>query len=319
MKRVILAVFLAIFAFALVACNSSDKGSENTETAETEGAEEAGTIRVEHELDSTEVKKNPQNVVVFDFGILDTLDTLGVDIAGLPQMNVPSYLEKYSSSDYENLGSLKEPDFEKIAQIGPELIIISTRQAEIYDQFAEIAPTIFIAHDTTNYVESFKENTILLAEIFGKEAEVEQHLADIDAKVADVKAKAEETGYKGLIVLANDDKISAYGPGSRFGLIHDDLGVAAADDGIEVSQHGMNVSFEYVADQNPDILFVIDRSAAIGEGASAEELVENPLVERTEAFKNERIAYLDPEYWYLASGGLQSMMKMVEEIEASLE
>ena len=58
--------------------------------------------------------KNPEKVVVFDFGILDTLDELGIEVAGLPQTNVPSYLSKYEDSKYANLGSLKEPDFEAI-------------------------------------------------------------------------------------------------------------------------------------------------------------------------------------------------------------
>ncbi len=60
------------------------------------------------------VKKNPEKVVVFDFGILDTLDELGIEVAGLPQANIPSYLSKYEDEKYANLGSLKEPDFEAI-------------------------------------------------------------------------------------------------------------------------------------------------------------------------------------------------------------
>ena len=34
------------------------------------------------------VTKNPEKVVVFDFGMLDTLDELGIEVAGLPQANV---------------------------------------------------------------------------------------------------------------------------------------------------------------------------------------------------------------------------------------
>ena len=60
------------------------------------------------------MKKNPEKVVVFDFGMLDTLDELGVEVAGLPQANVPAYLSKYEDAKYANVGSLKEPDFEAI-------------------------------------------------------------------------------------------------------------------------------------------------------------------------------------------------------------
>src|SRR5699024_8679643 len=164
------------------------------------------TITVKHELGETEVPKNPENVVVFDFGTLDTLDQLGIDVTGVPQATIPSYLEKYGSEDYENVGSLKEPDFEKIAEIDPDLIIISSRQADIYDQFAEIAPTVYLGIDTTRYMDSFKENATTIGEIFDKEEEVEEELAAIDENIEALQEKAEADGENALIILANDDK-----------------------------------------------------------------------------------------------------------------
>ena len=68
-------------------------------------------------------------------------------MAGLPRANVPGYLSKYDDDKYVNLGSLKEPDFEAIHAMKPDVIFISTRQADLYDQFAEIAPTIYIGLD----------------------------------------------------------------------------------------------------------------------------------------------------------------------------
>lgn len=311
MKRVIYGFFVLVLVLVAVGCSTNDG-----ETSSDEATNE--TITIEHELGTTEVTKNPENVVVFDFGILDTLDELGIEVAGIPQMNIPSYLEKYAGDDYENVGSLKEPDFEKIAEINPELIVISARQAELIDQFEEIAPTVYLGLDTTRYLESFKENMAVVAELFDKEAEMEEQLAAIDEEIEATKEEAEALGENALIVLANDDKISAYGPSSRFGIIHDVLGVEPVDEGIEVSTHGMNVSFEYVADVNPGILYVIDRSAAIGEGDVAKQLIENPLVERTDAYKNDRIYYLDPDFWYLSGGGLQSVSAMIDEIAESL-
>src|SRR5699024_11619578 len=97
--------------------------------------------------------------------------------------------------------------------------------------------------------------------------------------------KAEEADKSGLIVLANDDKISAYGPSSRFGLIHDVFGVKPVDEDIEASTHGMNVSFEYVTEQDPDLLYVIDRGAAIGEKSAAENVGENQMKEKKKDYK----------------------------------
>src|SRR5699024_3727261 len=122
----------------------------------------------------------------------------------------------------------------------------------------------------------------------------------------------------GLIFLANDDKISAYGPSSRFGLIHDVFVVKPIDEDIEASTHCMNVTFEYVSEADPDILYVVDRGAAIGEESSTKVFVENKLMENTKAYKEDNIVYLNPEYWYLSGGGLESVAEMVKEIDESL-
>lgn len=317
MKNLKYLFVIGLVLIIVAACGSSNS-DDKEETEEAEDKEDT-TVVVEHELGETEVEKNPEKVVVFDFGTLDSLDELGVEVTGVAQSNIPSYLDKYESDDYENIGSLKEPDFEKIAEIDPDLILISGRQADLYDQLEELAPTIYLGVDTTRYMDSFKENAHVLGEIFDKEDEVNTKLDEIDEKIATIKEHAEESGKDALIILANDDKISAYGPQSRFGIIHDVFGIPAVDEGIEVSTHGQNVSFEYVVEQDPDLLYVIDRSAAIGEESAAGTIVENVLMEKTKAMKNDDIHYLAPDYWYLSGGGLISVTEMINEIDESLQ
>lgn len=329
MKKFTLTILMGLLILFLAACGSdnedTDTGNNDAANAdnETEETEEAGTVTVEHELDTTEVPKNPENVIVFDFGIVDSLDKLGVDIAGIAKAGtVPSYLEKYAGDDYADIGSLKEPDFEKISEIDPDLIIISGRQAALYDQLTELAPTIHLGVDNENYMESFKSNMEVLGQIFDKEDEIATELTAIEESITGLKEKAEASDDKALIILANDDKISAYGQKSRFGIIHDVFGVAAADEGIDASTHGMNVTFEYVMETNPDILYVIDRGAVVTSGEAeggAKQLVENELVENTNAYKNDNIYYLDPEYWYLSGGGLTSVSEMVKQIDESIQ
>lgn len=318
MKKLTMMLLLAAVMVVLAACGSKEKEVGKTSGADTNEA--SATISIEHELSTSpvEVPKNPEKVVVFDFGTLDTMDDLGIEVAGLPRANVPGYLSKYDDDKYVNLGSLKEPDFEALHAMKPDVIFISTRQAELYDQFAEIAPTIYVGLDYTHYMDSFKHNAEMIGEIFGKEDKVKSELADIDEKIAAINEKASSSSSKALLVLASEGKVSAYGPNSRFGLIHDVLGYKAADEKIEISTHGQNISFEYIAEKNPDVLFVIDRDAAVGNGASAKDSVENDLVKKTEAYKNNKIIYLNGEYWYLSGGGLLSMKEMIKEVEAGL-
>lgn len=318
-KKLLLFLLVTIMAIFMAACSSDSSTEEKSSASADKNATEE--ITVKHFLGETTVQKNPEKVVVFDFGILDTLDKLGIEAAGLPKDNLPAYLkEKYSHDKYVNTGGLKEPDFEAINEIQPDLIIISARQQDLYEDFKEIAPTIYLGVDTANFIESFKENTTIIGEIFGKEKEVETELAAIDKDINALKDKAAKNSKNALVILANEGKISAFGPASRFGLIHDEFGVQPADKGIEVSQHGQSISSEYIVEIDPDYLFVVDRGAVVEGGeSSAKQVVENELVQGTKAYKEGNIVYLDPNYWYLSGGGLMSTAEMVKEIEKGLK
>lgn len=320
MKKISIALMMFALMALLVACGTKEENPSEKSTGDNKEVEtaESESITIKHELGETTIKKNPEKVVVFDFGVLDTLDELGVEVAGLPQSNIPSYLSKYEDEKYANLGSLKEPDFEAIHALKPDVIFISGRQSGMYKELSEIAPTIYVGVDTTKYMESFKGNMNMVAEIFGKEEEMKAELAEIDAQITAIKEKTSTNDGKALIVLGNEGKVSAYGKSSRFGIIHDVFGFKAADENLEISTHGQSITFEYILETNPDTLFVIDRDAAVGGDASAKDSIENELVKKTNAYKNGKIFYLDPDYWYLSGGGLLSMKEMIKEIEAAM-
>ncbi|WP_371176308.1 siderophore ABC transporter substrate-binding protein [Bacillus atrophaeus] len=316
MKKFALLLIALVTAVVISACgnqSSDSKGSENKKDQ----------ITVKHDLDKngTKVTKNPKKVVVFNFGILDTLDKLGLQgsVAGLPKNSLPDYLSSYKNDKYADVGSLKEPDFEKVADLDPDLIIISGRQSDSYKEFSKIAPTIYLDIDSAKYMESFKSNTETIGKIFNKEDEVKSQLAKIDDSISDVKKTAKKVNKKGLVIMANDGKISAFGPKSRYGLIHDVFGVTPADQNIEASTHGQSVSYEYISKTNPDYLFVVDRGTAIGETSSTKQVVENDYVKKVNAVKNDHVVYLDSATWYLSGGGLESMAQMIKEVKDGLE
>ena len=122
-----LSLFIISILFVLIAAACGSSNSSEQANASEEPKKESEEITITHKLGEVTFNKNPEKVVVFDFGTLDTLDKLGVEVAGLPKENIPQYLSKYEDEKYENTGSLKEPDFEKIHEIGPDLIIISGR------------------------------------------------------------------------------------------------------------------------------------------------------------------------------------------------
>ncbi|MEQ9635670.1 MAG: ABC transporter substrate-binding protein [Devosia marina] len=276
----------------------------------------AQEFTVTHAQGETTLPGVPQKVVSFDFAAIETLEAIGVNIAGLPGSNLPAHLGKYASDDYAKVGSLFEPDYEALAALEPDLIIVAGRSSGAYKELAKIAPTVDLSNDWADFYGSIQANADIVGQLFDKEAEIDALQAETDAKVEAAKAAAADAG-KGLIVLTSGAEVSAYGPGSRFGFIHDTLGVAPVIEDVEAATHGDAISFEFILEANPDMLFVIDRDAATGSGAAAA-ILDNELVAETTAWKNGDVVYIDPVRAYIVNGGLISFGIMADQVAEAL-
>ncbi|MDB7086249.1 siderophore ABC transporter substrate-binding protein [Enterococcus mundtii] len=317
MKKIVLG-FLVLASLGLAACGNNEAQTSETTASSTVATDTMLTVK-DSNGESVEVQQNPEKVVVFDNGSLDTLDALGVGdkVVGAATKNLPAYLEKYQ--EVESAGGIKEPDLEKINEMQPDLIIISGRQSDYQEQLSQIAPTLYLAMDAEKPWESMRENVTTLAKIFDKEKEAEEKLTDLTKQIDEVKEKASALDQTALVTLVNEGQLSAYGSGSRFGLVHDLFGFKQADDQIEASTHGQSVSYEYVLEKNPGILFVIDRTKAIGGDTSNDNVAANELVAQTDAGKNDQVISLQPDVWYLSGGGLESMNLMIEDVNQALK
>ncbi|MBP0437886.1 siderophore ABC transporter substrate-binding protein [Tianweitania sediminis] len=278
----------------------------------------AEEITITHAQGETTLPARPDKVLVFDVASLDTLDALGVEVQGVPTAKYPQHLAKFGTDDYSKVGSLFEPDYEAVSAAEPDLIIVGGRSSPKYNDLAKLAPTIDLTVDQDDFVASAKDNVRTLAKIFGKEAEADAKLQALDASIKVARDAAADAG-KGLIVLTTGGKMSAYGPGSRFGVLYSDYGVQPARTDLDTANHGQAASFELILETNPDWLFVIDRDAAIGrEGEAAAQFLDNELVAQTTAWKEDQVVYLNSANWYLVGGGLTAMQQNADQIAKAL-
>lgn len=300
---------------------SSSSGAPAASASENASAttDENGAVTVKHAQGTTELKSTPKRIAVLDYAALDTIDALDGSVVAVPKKTLPDELKKYSAEKYVNAGSLKEPDLEKLRAAKPDLIVISGRAAPKYKELAKIAPTVDVTQPGKSIVADFKAQTNTLGTILGKKDEVAAKAQGIDADVAALKKKGQGAGT-GLVVMVSGGKLSAFGEGSRFGMIHSDFGIKQAVDGLKQDRHGQAVSFEFVNQAKPDHIFVIDRDSATGEsGKSAKAVMDNALVKATPAGKNGKIHYLDGADWYLVSNGINTLPRMIDEVSTSLD
>jgi ABC-type enterochelin transport system, periplasmic component len=157
-----------------------------------------------------------------------------------------------------------------------------------------------------------------LAEVFGEEDAVADRLAALDQRVSRGEGGR---GGRGGRALRDDQRRRGQrlrpGDPVRSGLRR--AGADPHDEGLTAADHGDAISFEYIAEKDPDILLVLDRDAAIGEsGTAAQQVLDNELVRGTTAWENDDVHYLDSSVWYIAPNGLPSVEQMVEEVGAAV-
>ncbi|WP_244244555.1 siderophore ABC transporter substrate-binding protein [Marinilactibacillus kalidii] len=311
---------LSLMTVGLLSACSGEAADENDELSSNSLDVEEIAV-TDSNGEKVEVPVEPERVVIFDMGLLDTFVELDESdrVVGAATQSLPSYLEQVDQSTIHSVGSLKEPDLEAIYALEPDLILISGRQLDFLDELNEIAPTLYLSVDLTNYWDSFEKNMLTVGQILNKEDQVELNIKEISDEVAELKQSAQNTEMTALVTILNEGSLSAFGENSRYGMLYDVFGFEPIDNSIEASTHGQSVSFEYVLQEDPDLLFVVDRTKAIGGDTSESDLSANPVIKETLSYKNNQIIYLDPELWYLSGGGLQSMNLMIDELKTQVD
>lgn len=281
------------------------------------------SIKVHHAKGEATLQIQPTKTAVFDLPTLDNMQALGIQASAVANSRFPDFLAAYNEESIPRVGSLFEPDHEALGKVAPDLIFVGGRSSAKFDDVLKIAPTLDMSVDSQSPLKSIERNVNTLGKLFGKEPQATASLQKLNASVDALKAKSAKAG-NAMLILSIGDKASAFGPGSRFGLIYDVFGFtpnSAVKDLSTTDRHPFKL--EDIAKADPDWLFVIDRHAATGSNSdkpSSKEILEKSIIGQTRAAKNNQIVYVDPYNWYiLGSAGLTSMQQNIEQISAALD
>lgn len=302
MSRYCVGVVWLAAVLALAACSggAGDSGSS--------GGEDTGPEArvIEHAMGSTEIPGTPEKVVVLDTGELDSAMTLGVTPVGSVEavegLGYPSYLE--GTDSIENVGTIEQPNLEKIATLEPDLILSSKlRHEKIYDQLSEIAPTVFT--ETTGV--TWKENFDLHAEALNKTDEAEQVKMEYQERIDEFQGAVGEDPPEVSVVrfLPGDTRI--YQKESFIGTILQDAGLPRPKSQDVEDFAILNASQEFIPKMSGDVIFTTVYGPE--KDSTLEEITSDPLWQQLEAVQQGRVYEVSDDLWmlgigYTAAGGV---------------
>ena len=317
MKKINLLYLLAILAIisGLLLYYLPDMTSgHNAESNKTSQTFKEKTIV--HDFGTTELKKAPKRIVILDNLYGEILDPLDITPVGATTGQADSqefstlFKKQYKDAKVVSVGWQGNPDLDKIAELKPDLILMTGEQEDLYDELSEIAPTVGYQINTDENWD-YHETSLKVAEIFDKRDEMKKDLDRLDAREAvfaeNVKAKFGNQKLMYLRVTDNDIRYYAYG---HFGYLYDTYKFNRAetfnpDDMFQV------IDPDKLKDINPDLLIV---------QADSQELLDNklkntPVWTSLKAVQNNKVIYADYSTYMLGFGivSQEAIMKQISD------
>ncbi len=317
MKKINLLYLLAILAIisGLLLYYLPDMTSgHNAESNQTSQTFKEKTIV--HDFGTTELKKAPKRIVILDNLYGEILDPLDITPVGATTGQADSqefstlFKKQYKDAKVVSVGWQGNPDLDKIAELKPDLILMTGEQEDLYEELSEIAPTVGYQINTDENWD-YHETSLKVAEIFDKRDEMKKDLDRLDAREAvfaeNVKAKFGDQKLMYLRVTDNDIRYYAYG---HFGYLYDTYHFNRAetfnpDDMFQV------IDPDKLKDINPDLLIV---------QADSQELLDNklkntPVWTSLKAVQNNKVIYADYSTYMLGFGivSQEAIMKQISD------
>lgn len=320
-KKFLFISFIALFMLILAACGEKKAVEEesSTDTPKEESTNENGTRTIEYLGESYEVPEKVERIVVTgameameDMVVLDVHPVGAIAIGG-------KFPELYASvtDKAESIGEKIKPNFEKILELNPDVILGSTKfPEEVQSKLEKIAPTILVSHISTNW----ESNLNLLAELTGKQADAEKILstykADIEAAKSTLTEKLQDQKIAAIRIRGGQAYVY---PKEVFlnAVLYGELGLAVPNE-VAKAKSQEAISVEQLADMNPDYLFVQFSTDENADAPNAlEDFKKNPIIQNITAFKNDRVFVnvLDP---LMEGGPAYSRIKFLEAIRQNL-
>lgn len=305
-------IMMTSLVVLLAACGNANE----TNTTGSADAQAPKTVEITDAHGKIEVPVNPEKVVALDNRTFETLAAWDIELAAAPVGLMPSESPYVKDEDIVDVGMHFEPNLEAIAGVDPDVVIVGQRFADYYEDIKKLVPEadvidldIALPEDSGTpgelLVQGLEDTTLTLGQIFDKNEEAKELVAELDASIEDAKAAYNgEDSIMSVIVSGGDIGFSAPISGRVFGPMYDIFGwVPALEVEKKTGDHeGDEVSVEAIAQSNPDWLFVLDRDAPLGdaEGAvPAEDVIDNaPALQKTTAVKDGNIVYA-PKDTYL--------------------
>lgn len=295
----------AVALLALAGCGTAD-AADTADAKAPAAAEEHFPVTVTDMAGNEVTIESADSVIVTDNRLFRLVSDWGIELSAAPRALMSSENPLATDESILDLGTHAEPDFEKVVEADPDLIVNGYRYSSHAEDMQKAAPDaafVDMTNEELSVDEYLVESVTLLGEVFGKEDEAKAVIDEFHTAVDEAKAAYDpEVSVMGLVTSANEIRYSNPADGRGSSIFFNLVGLTPAleTDGSS-NDKGDDISIEAIAESNPDFLLVLDREAAFADSEStpALELINSSTaLAPVPAVENEAI-YVMPADFYL--------------------
>ena len=300
-KRIGLFLFGLMGILVLVACTDTTKEAETeveipkSEVQESDVAAESetqsGTKEITYLGETYTVPEKAARIVIT--GAMEAMeDATALNIEPVGAITLAGEFPevfKVAMGKAESIGEKQQPNFEKILELQPDVILGTTKfPEEVVQKLEQVATTILVSHISTNW----QDNLLLMAQLGDKEEEAKELLAQYDQEIESVKGTLvkEFEDDTVLVIRIRGGEMFVYPEDVFFNpSLYNDLGLAVPAV-IQKAKAQEAISVEQLAEVNPDVLFFQVQQSGTQENEQAyEQLKKNPIMQNITAFKDDNV------------------------------
>ncbi|MEK4425204.1 ABC transporter substrate-binding protein [Solibacillus sp. FSL K6-1523] len=296
-KQLSLLLFALMAILVLVACTDTmevekiPQGDEKETNVAKESPIQNGMKEITYLGNTYSVPEKVERIVIA--GTMEAMeDATALNIEPVGAITVAGEFPeifKSAMGKAESIGEKQQPNFEKILELQPDVILGTTKfPDEVVQKLEEISTTILVSHISSNW----QDNLMLMAQLGDKEEEAKALLAlyGKDLQSAKTTLKEEFENDTVMTLRIRGGQMYVYPEDVFFNpSLYNELGLEVPEV-VQKAKTQEAISIEQLAQVNPDVLFIQVQQSGNQENEQAyETLKKNPIIQNITAFKNEHV------------------------------
>lgn len=283
MKKIISVIMAIIIMFTFTACNGSKTGDNSVNAPKESSSTKYPYTVKDSKGKEVVIESEPKRIISVAPSITELIYALGKGDELVGRTDYCDYPEEVKKTP--SIGSLTDPNIEKIIELKPDVVVVSTHfKEDVAKKLEDLGIKVVVLYNAEEFTGAY-DTINTLGEIVNAKDKASEIVSGIKTKAEDIKKKVEGQNYPSVYFVVGFGKSGDYtATGETF--ISQMIEMAGGNN-IAKDATGWSYSLEKIIENDPEYIIVSKNYGMKDEFMAAEGYKE------LSAVKNNRVIEID--------------------------